>query len=67
MPTTTSLKLPAELKAPIADAARQSGKTTHAFMIDALSAQADLFERRQEFVASALAGGQPEPPNPQKL
>ncbi len=53
MTATTSLKLPAELKARIASAAEISGKTPHAFMVEALTAQADLFERREDFVASA--------------
>ena len=58
MSTTTSLKLPTELKARIANAAELSGKTPHAFMLEALAAQADLFERRQAFVDSALAAEQ---------
>ena len=58
MTVTTSLKLPAKLKARIAVAAEISGKTPHAFMLDALATQATLAERRQEFVASALAAEQ---------
>lgn len=58
MSVTTSLKLPAELKARIAVAAEASGKTPHAFMLEALAATATLAERRQEFVVSALAAEQ---------
>lgn len=58
MSVTTSLKLPAELKARIAVVAEASGKTPHAFMLDALAATATLAERRREFVASALAAEQ---------
>lgn len=58
MSITTSLKLPAELKARIAVAAEASGKTPHAFMLDALANQATLAERRREFVASALVAEQ---------
>ena len=58
MPATTSLKLPPELKARIASAAEISGRTPHAFMLEALAAQVELFERRQAFVASALTAEQ---------
>lgn len=58
MSVTTSLKLSAELKTRIAVAAEASGKTPHAFMLDALAASATLAERRREFVASALAAEQ---------
>jgi predicted transcriptional regulator len=54
MAATTTLKLPEELKARIASAAQASGKTPHALMIDALSTQMALFERRQAFIASAM-------------
>lgn len=55
---TTTLKLPEELKARIASAAQAAGKAPHAFMIEALSAQTALAERRQAFVASAMAAEQ---------
>ena len=58
MSSTTTLKLSEELKARIAGAAKASGKTQHAFMIEALAAQTALVERRKEFVASALAAEQ---------
>jgi predicted transcriptional regulator len=58
MAATTTLKLPEELKARIASAAQASGKTPHALMIDALSTQMALFERRQAFIASAMKAEQ---------
>lgn len=54
MPAVT-LKLPDDLKARINELAAASGKSPHAFMIDALAAQAAREESRRMFVASALA------------
>jgi predicted transcriptional regulator len=54
MTGTTRLKLSDELKARIATAARQTGKTAHAFMVEALELQTDLAQRRSAFVADAL-------------
>lgn len=58
MAATTTLKLPEELKARIASAAKVSGKAPHALMIDALSVQMAQFERRQAFIASAMKAEQ---------
>ena len=58
MASTTTLKLPEELKARIVAAAQATGKAPHALMIDALSTQMTLFERRQAFIASALKAEQ---------
>lgn len=58
MSVTTTLKLPDELKARIAVAAEQTGKTPHAFMVEALRMQTELAERRREFVQSALLAEQ---------
>jgi predicted transcriptional regulator len=55
MATTTTLKLPEELKARIASAAQASSKTPHAFMVEALEAQARLAEMRQSFINDAIA------------
>ena len=52
---TTTLKLPEELKARIAPLAASSAKTPHAWMIEALEAQAGLAEMRQSFIGDALA------------
>jgi predicted transcriptional regulator len=55
MAATTTLKLPEELKARIAPLANSSAKTPHAWMIEALEAQARLAEMRQSFIGDALA------------
>jgi len=55
MAATTTLKLPEKLKARIVSAAQKSGKTPHAFMIDALELQARLAEMRQSFINDAIA------------
>jgi predicted transcriptional regulator len=57
MAATTTLKLPEELKARIASAAQASGKSPHAFMLEALEAQARLAEMRESFFADAVASG----------
>jgi len=54
MTGTITLKLSDELKARIALAAQQTGKTAHAFMVEALELQTELAERRSAFVADAL-------------
>jgi predicted transcriptional regulator len=53
MASSTTLKLPEELKNRIASAAKMAGKAPHAFMIEALAAQTALVERRQAFIAAA--------------
>ncbi len=55
MTTSTTLKLPDELKSRIAPLAESAGKTPHAWMVEALQAQAELAELRESFVAEALA------------
>lgn len=55
MAATTTLKLPEELKFRIASVAEASGKTPHAFMVEALDTQARLAEMRQSFIKDALA------------
>ena len=56
--STTTLKLPEELKHRIAFAAAAVDKTPHAFMVEALAAQTALAERRAAFVAAAHAAEQ---------
>jgi predicted transcriptional regulator len=58
MTISTTLKLPDELKARIAIAAQEEGKTPHAFMLEALAAQTELAERRREFIKSAILAEQ---------
>lgn len=54
MATTTTLKLPDDLKARIAPLAELEGKTPHAWMVDALETQAELAEMRRAFITDAL-------------
>lgn len=51
--STTTLKLPPELKARIAPLAEAAGKTPHAWMVEALQAQVALADLRREFVVEA--------------
>ena len=53
--STTSLKLPDELKQRAASAAQSRGVSTHAFMVDAIERAALAAERRESFVADAEA------------
>ncbi len=55
MATSTTLKLPDDLKRRIAPLARSTGKTPHAWMVEALELHTALAERRKAFVAEALA------------
>ncbi|MEO8331504.1 MAG: hypothetical protein ABI479_03660 [Gallionella sp.] len=54
MAATTTLKLPEELKTRIAPLADSAAKTPHAWMIEALEAQARLAETRLSFINAAL-------------
>lgn len=51
----TSLKLPPQLKTRVAAAAKGSGKSPHAFMVEAIEQQVAQVERRQRLIAEALA------------
>ncbi|MDE2257077.1 MAG: CopG family transcriptional regulator [Xanthomonadaceae bacterium] len=53
--TTTSLKLPDDLKTRAAAAARIRGVTPHAFMIEAIRVVAAATEQRASFIADAMA------------
>ena len=55
MPISTTLKMPEELKQRVAPLARAAGKTPHAWMLEAIEKQAKAAEKRQRFVAAALA------------
>lgn len=52
--STTSLKLPDDLKQQAAAAARLQGVTPHAFMVDAIRLAAAAAQQRAELVADAL-------------
>ena len=53
--TTTTLKLPEDLKKRIAPLADSAGKTAHAWMVEAIEMQATLAEKRRAFIADARA------------
>lgn len=53
--STTSLKLPEDVKQLAAAVAKQQGVTPHAFMVDAIRTAATNAERRAQFVADAVA------------
>ena len=54
MATTTSLKLPEELRERAASAARAQNLTPHAFMVQAIELAAVAAEQRAGFIAAAL-------------
>jgi predicted transcriptional regulator len=54
-PTTISLKLPAELKKRVTRVARKTGRTPHAFMLEAIDRETAREERMEAFVQEALA------------
>jgi len=51
--STTTIRLPKELKDKIARAAERAGKTPHGFILEAIAEKAELEERRAAFVESA--------------
>ena len=55
MPASTTLKLTENLKKRIAPLAESTGKTPHAWMVEALETQVALAEKRKAFVNDALA------------
>lgn len=55
MTVTTTLKLPDELKARIMRVAKESGRSAHGFMLEALEREVAREERLRDFVREALA------------
>lgn len=55
MSATTTLKLPPKLKSRIVRLARQSGRTPHSLMVEAISREVARAERMRDFVREALA------------
>jgi predicted transcriptional regulator len=51
--STTTIRLPKELKDKVARAAERAGKTPHGFILEAIAEKAELEERRTAFVESA--------------
>jgi predicted transcriptional regulator len=53
--STTTIRLPADLKARVTAAARQTGTTAHGFMLAAIAEKTEDAELRSAFVAEAEA------------
>jgi len=51
--STTTIRLPDELRARVESVAAASGSTSHAFMLEAIAEATDRMERRQDFEAEA--------------
>lgn len=51
--STTTIRLPEDLKARVAAAAERSGKTAHSFILEAIAAKAEQEELRADFDAVA--------------
>lgn len=56
--STTSLKLPDDVKRLVADAAASQGVSAHAFMVQAVADAATNARRRAQFVADSVAARQ---------
>jgi predicted transcriptional regulator len=55
MASPTTLKLPEDLKALLAEQARAEGKTPHAYRVEILSEKARSVQRRQDYLAEGQA------------
>lgn len=53
--STTSLKLPEDVKERAVAAAKRRGVTPHAFMVEAIRSATSAAERRAQFIADALS------------
>jgi len=53
--STTTIRLPDDLKARVAAAAKHAGTTAHAFILEAIAEKAEQAERRADFDAVAEA------------
>ena len=51
--STTTIRLPEELKARVAQAAKSTGASTHSFILEAIIEKTESEERRSEFHAEA--------------
>ncbi|MCH1909769.1 MULTISPECIES: ribbon-helix-helix protein, CopG family [Stenotrophomonas] len=50
---TTTIRLPDELKARVAEMAKETGMTPHGFILEAIAEKAALAQRRADFEAEA--------------
>mgnify|MGYP006317631147 FL=1 len=53
--STTTIRLPEDLKARVARAAKRAGITSHYFILEAIAEKAEAAERRNDFLATAEA------------
>ena len=53
--STTTVRLPDDLKTRVARAAKRAGTTSHNFILEAIAEKADLAEQRNDFLVSAEA------------
>jgi predicted DNA-binding protein len=53
--STTTIRLPDELKNRIARAAKRAGTTSHNFILEAIAEKAETVEQRNDFIATAEA------------
>lgn len=51
--STTTIRLPKDLKERLARAAKRAGTTPHGFILEAIAEKTDLEERRSEFLDTA--------------
>lgn len=51
--STTTIRLPEDLKARVAAAAKRAGTSTHGFILEAIAEKAELEDRRADFDAVA--------------
>ena len=51
--STTTIRLPQDLKERVARAARRTGATAHGFIVEAIKEKAEQEERRAEFMDTA--------------
>lgn len=51
--STTTIRLPEDLKARVAAAAERAGTSAHSFILEAIAEKADQAERREDFHAVA--------------
>ena len=55
--TTTTIRIDDDLKARVATAAERAGKTSHAFIVDAIAHATEDAERADEFHRSPVTAG----------
>lgn len=55
MASPTTLKIPDDLRARLAQQAQSEGKTPHAYMLEALKEKADRADRRRDYLSAGAA------------